>query len=218
MTTQMTTSVGPVQPEMIDEAVHVLKKGGVIAYPTETVYGLGCDAFCETAVQRVFGLKGKKTGEPMLVLIGRIEELASLVVSVPPVGRFLMERFWPGPLTLVFHASERVPRALTGGKDTIGCRISPDPVCAALLERFQRPLVSTSANPAGRPPAQSASGVSAFFPDRLDFILDGGKRSLGTPSTVVSVVESAPRLLREGALSKGMINDALRGRYEPISF
>jgi len=213
----MTESKASVRPGVIDEAVHMLKKGGVIAYPTETVYGLGCDAFCEAAVQRVFELKGKMTNEPMLVLIGRAEGLASLVSSVPPAGRFLMDRFWPGPLTLVFQASQRVPRTLTGGKDTIGCRVSPDPVCAALLERFQRPLVSTSANPAGRPPARSASEVSAFFPDRVHFILDGGKRSLGLPSTVVSVAESAPRLLREGVLSKTVINDALRGRYELIS-
>ena len=203
-----------VRADAMDRVVEVLKNRGVIAYPTETVYGLGCDALCDSAVRRIVDLKGRDGGKPMLVLIGRVEDVDSLVVSVSPAARLLMDHFWPGPLTLVFEAAAPIPRILTGGMDTIGIRLSPDPVCRALLERFRQPLVSTSANLSGRPAAQSAAEVMAIFGGRIDLILDGGVRRLGVPSTVLNVADEPPRVLREGAISAETINDVLGKQNE----
>ena len=188
----------PPDESALDKVIGVLEAGGVIAYPTETVYGLGCDAHREGAVKRIVDLKGRDTGKPMLVLVSSIEDAYGMVESVGAPADALMHTFWPGPLTLVFKAKGDFPAALTDRRGCIGIRLSSDPVCRVLLERFRKPLVSTSANPPGGEPAQDVSRVTAYFNGRVDLIVDDGQRTGTAPSTVLDVSDPVPVLIRPG--------------------
>lgn len=185
---------------VIDEVVKLLEHGGIIGYPTETVYGLGGDTTNDTVVERIYRMKGRDPRKPLLLLVSRKDDVLPVVRTVTQKADILMEHFWPGPLTLVFNASSVLPRSLRGERDQVGVRISSDSICQALLATFQKPLVSTSANPAGEEPAQSASRVRSYFGDKVNLILDGGERSSKLPSTVLDVSMDPPRLLRRGAV------------------
>jgi len=187
---------------VLGETLGVLGRGGVIAYPTETVYGLGCDAFQAEAVHRIRELKGRQAERSFLVLVGSAEDAFPLVDGVSPAAVRIIRTFWPGPLTLVFRAARHYREILADGRGTIGIRVSPDPVCRAILGRFRNPLVSTSANPAGREPACTAAEVAVYFPVGLDLILDGGERASKMPSTVIDVSGPVPLLLRRGSISR----------------
>ena len=190
---------------LIDRVVNLLMRGGIIGYPTETVYGLGGDGENEDVIGRICRLKGRDSRRPLLVLVAGEESVSPLVRNVSRKARILMESFWPGPLTLVFGASSVLPKSLTGDERKVGIRVSPDPFCRALLGRFRKPLLSTSANPTGKEPARSASEVLSYFGDGVDLILDGGEKRSGIPSTVMDVSEDPPRLLRRGAVQKDEI-------------
>ena len=194
----------------IAEAVEAVRDGGVIGYPTETVYGLGCDARNEHAVRRVYALKGRGFGAPMLVLVRNEAGLSSLVQEVPDRARILMDRFWPGPLTLVFRAAEDFRSPILGEDHSLAMRISFDPVCKELLRRWDGPLVSTSANRTGRSAARSAAELREIFGNGPDVIVDGGSREAGTASTVVDVRVNPPKMIREGVVSSASIADALK--------
>lgn len=184
----------------LEEIVDVLESGGIIGYPTETVYGLGADASNPGSIERIHRLKGRKVKSPMLVLVGDASALEPLVKHVPETAMSLMSKFWPGPLTLLFEASESVPDCLTGGLKTVGIRISPDPICRSLLGRYRKPLVSTSANKTGMPPARSAQEVASRFPDGVRVVIDGGRREESHPSTILDVTVDPPRLVRSGCI------------------
>jgi L-threonylcarbamoyladenylate synthase len=184
-----------------DDVVKLLLRGGVIGYPTETVYGLGGDATLGFVVQRVCQLKGRHFGKPLLVLVSDEEAVSSVAADIPEKARTLMDRFWPGPLTLIFEAKPTLPRPLTGEQRRVGVRVSSDPVCRAILKQFQKPLVSTSANTEGRRPASTAEEVLRYFGETVDLIVDGGRRGLMVPSTLLDVSEDPPHLLRRGAVA-----------------
>jgi len=200
---------GSLDASAIEEAVKVLMQGGIIAYPTETVYGLGGDATNERVVERIRELKGREDRKPFLVLVGREEELRPYIAAVSQKARRLMSRFWPGPLTLVFRASSLLPESLTGKNNKVGVRVSSDSFCQRLLCAFTRPLISTSANPAGGRPAHSVSEIRSLFSKGVDLILDGGGRECGIPSTVVDVSLDPPVLLRRGAVAKEDIESVI---------
>jgi L-threonylcarbamoyladenylate synthase len=185
-------------------AVDVLRSGGVLAFPTETVYGLGCDAENPEAVRRVAALKGRPDDKAFILLVPSAGAVRSRVAAVGAAAARLMTAFWPGPLTLVFRVSGEWSPA--SGGDTVAFRVSPDPVCRSLGRLFPRPIVSTSANPAGLEPARSAQEVGCLFPKGLDAVIDGGERRSALPSTVVDVTGAVPRLIRRGPVSA----DALR--------
>ena len=185
---------------LLKEVAIFLKKGSIIGYPTETFYGLGGDATNESVIQRIYRLKQRETYKPLLVLVSRVEEIYPLVLFVSEKAKVMMEHFWPGPLTLVFRSSQALPKLLTGGSGKIGIRISPDPICQVLLKYFKKPLISTSANPAGRKPARSASQVLEYFGEDIEIILDGGERESILPSTVVDVSEDPTKVIRKGLL------------------
>ena len=189
----------------MDDVVHLLRRGGVIAYPTETVYGIGGDAADETVLERIRRMKERDVHHPFLILVARSDDVFAYAKRVSSDARMLMERFWPGPLTLVFDALPGLPKSLTAESDKIGIRVSPDPICAALMDRYQGALVSTSANRAGETPARSSLEVMHNFGEELDLILDGGARESGIPSTVLDVSEDSPRLIREGAIGRAEI-------------
>lgn len=195
----------------IRAASETVREGGVIGYPTETVYGLGCDARRSDAVERIYAMKGRGFASPMLVLIRDEERLSSVVEEIPDHARALMERFWPGPLTLVFQSAGDFESRILGDDGGLAVRISSDPVCRSLLECWDGPLVSTSANRTGLPPAKSASELRAIFGDEVDVVVDDGSRLSMGASTLVDVRTHPPRVLREGAVPQEAIERVLGG-------
>jgi len=180
----------------------VLLQGGVAAFPTETFYGLGADARNEKALQKIFQIKGREENKPLILLIGDRDWLSGLVRSIPPVAGRLMEKFWPGPLTLVFEASPQLSALLTGGTGTVGVRLSPHPVAQALIQAVGRAITATSANLSGQPSASVAAEVFRALGNRVDAILDGGQTAGGLGSTVLDVSSPSPRIIRRGVISQ----------------
>ena len=186
----------------VNQTVECLKRGGIIGYPTETVYGIGGDATNGEVIGMIQELKGRDARIPMLVLVARSSDIIPFVRTISEKAKSLMHRFWPGPLTLVFEALPVMPETILSEGRRLGIRVSPDPVSDALVRAFRKPLISTSANPHGEKPAQSASEVSDYFGDSLDMIVDGGERIGGVPSTILDVSMDPPQLIREGAVKK----------------
>ena len=196
---------GKPEKKKIAAAVSVLKGGGVLAYPTETFYGLGADASNEAAIEKIFALKGRRFTNPVSVIVADESTLEQLVTEIPTEARILMKRFWPGPLTLVFRAAPSVSARLTASTGKIGVRISSHPIAALLARELGAPLTATSANPSGREETLSAAGVSESLGGLPDMIIDGGETPGKPGSTIVDVTVSPFRILRQGAIPIGDI-------------
>ncbi|HZC67374.1 MAG TPA: L-threonylcarbamoyladenylate synthase [Nitrospirales bacterium] len=195
---------------LLQEAGEVVRGGGVIAFPTETYYGLGVDPFNVQAVQRLYDLKSRSPQtSPILVLIRSRHELQALVSEITPAAERLMQACWPGPLTLVFRSAVVVPSVLTAGMGTIGVRLSAYPDVPRVLEVIGGPLTGTSANRTGQPPATTAEEVKRAFGADVDLIVNGGPTPGGLPSTVVDTTVSPPRLIREGCVSQAALRAVL---------
>jgi len=186
----------------IEKASQKILEGGVVAFPTETFYGLGADALELEALRKVFQIKGREENKPLLLLVADRTWLPGLVKKIPPVAEQLIERFWPGPLTLVFEASPNLPSILTAHTGQIGLRISSHPVAQALVQAVGRAITATSANVTGQPSASLASEVFQTLGKQVDAILDGGKTAGGLGSTVLDVCGILPKILRQGAVSR----------------
>jgi L-threonylcarbamoyladenylate synthase len=201
-TTTVVTVVDAADPddEALARAATVLRDGGLVAFPTETFYGLGASANDGTAVRRVFDVKGRDESKPLLVLVDSIAMAESLAADVTEQARALMASHWPGALTLVLRARAGLPRELTGGTGTIGVRLSAHPVARRLVSALGSPLTAPSANLQGGAPPTTAAGVLRVFDGAVDLVLDGGATAGGPPSTVVDVTVDAPRVLRQGAV------------------
>ncbi len=182
----------------------------MVVYPTETVYGIGVDPYNDEAIERVFTLKGREETQALLVLIASEGQLDGLVSTIPPDARSLVNSFWPGPLTLVLPAHDDLPGLLTGGRATVAVRQTASPVAATLIDRLGRPITGTSANRSGHPPALSAEDAAATLGEDVDLILDGGRSSTTTPSTLVDASTSAVSVLRRGPITETAIHDALK--------
>lgn len=187
-----------------------IRSGGVVVYPTETVYGIGADPSNPSAFERIFSLKGRETEKGLILLIRGGQDLDALVANVPRAAEVLMDVFWPGPLTLVFPASPDLPDHLLGSTSTIALRMSNAHVAGSLLQLAGGPVTSTSANLSGRPPARSAQDAADVLGDRVDLILDGGTAPDSRPSTLVDVSGPNPRILRPGRIAETDINRVLR--------
>lgn len=212
------TKIIPVYPldfssQSLNPAVEILRAGGVVAYPTETFYGLGVDAFNPEAIKKIFAIKGRFFSQPLLVLIPGQDYLPRCVNEVPEVARRLMERFWPGPLTMVFFASPQLPSILTAGTQKIAIRISSHPVAQALTSMLNGPLTSTSANISGDQSLATAKEVFSDLGGMIDLIIDGGKTPGQMPSTIVDVTFSPPQLVREGVVPFSEILTFLESIY-----
>jgi L-threonylcarbamoyladenylate synthase len=209
------TRLIPVDPSAPDaaalaEAAGILLDGGLVAFPTETFYGLGANATDRRAVARVFEVKGRPESKPLLVLVDSVRMVESLALHVPDLARELMATHWPGPLTLVLRAAAGLPPELTAGTGTVGVRIPAHPVAVGLVRAAGFPVTGPSANPSGKEPPTSADGVRRFFEGMIEAILDGGPTAGGRPSTVLDVSAARPRLLREGALDLSALSLGLR--------
>ena len=189
----------------LQQAVSVLKNGGIVAYPTDTVYGLGADAFNEDAVSQVYRVKQRPRNQPLSILVSDKSDLAQLTDTLTESARLLAERFWPGGLTLVLRKTSSVPHWVTAGGETVAVRIPDHPVALDLIRSLGKPLIGTSANLSGLPGVTSAEEVRAQLGNDIDFILDGGICSGGIESTVVDVTGKLAVILREGAVSRTAI-------------
>jgi L-threonylcarbamoyladenylate synthase len=186
--------------ENLADAVAALKRGEVIVYPTETLYGLGADVLNATAVEKVFQLKGREPDNPIPVLVADREMLGALVEEIPPLAEKLMARFWPGPLTLVLTARKNIPSALLNADGGIGVRISSQHIATELVRALGRPLTATSANPSGQPPARTVQQAKHYFAGEIDVFIDAGQLTSRTGSTVVEIKANAVRIIREGEI------------------
>jgi L-threonylcarbamoyladenylate synthase len=190
---------GRPDPAALGEAVAVLRGGGLVAFPTETFYGLGAAALDARAVRRVFELKGRPAASPLLVLVDGVAMVEDVAV-VTEGARVLMGRHWPGALTLVLQARAVVPREVTGGGATVGVRLSSHPVARALVAAHGAPVTAPSANLAGAEPPTTAAAVLAGLGAGVDLVLDGGPTPGGLASTVLDVTVDPPRVVRQGAV------------------
>lgn len=192
-------------PNAITQAISVIEKGGIISFPTQCLYGLGADALNVEAVDRVFDVKDRPFGKPILILIKNVEVLEEIVRDVPPSASRIIEKFWPGGVTIVFEANESLPDRLTAGTGKIGVRLPAHPVAAALVNSFEKPITGTSANLAGRTGCSRISDLDARITEKLDLVLDAGPLEGGVGSTVVDVTGDVPKILREGSVSSTAI-------------
>ena len=189
------------EPDALAAAAAVLADGGLVAFPTESFYGLGAHALSADAVARVFEVKGRPADKPLLVLIGSSAGAAALCAEISVGARDLMEQHWPGPLTLVLAAAPGRPAALTAGTGTIGLRVPGHPVALGLVRAAGAAVTAPSANPSGEAPPTSAAAVRAYFAERIDLVLDGGPTDGGTGSTVADCTVWPPRILRRGPIA-----------------
>jgi len=198
-------------PETIERAVKYLRDGQVVAYPTETIYGLGADVQDKRAVKRIYDLKARDYGLPISILVSNLKMLREVVSEVPDRALPLMRRFWPGALTILFPASSIIPKGLVTNTGKVGIRISSHPVASALVEAFGRPMTTTSANLSGFPPSLSVKHVQKYFGDKLLCIIDGGEVEPSRGSTVVDIGEETMRIIRDGAIPADEVIQCFRG-------
>ena len=198
----MHTEIVSVTPDALERAGAIIRSGGLVAFPTETVYGLGANALDEAAVRRIFEAKGRPGDNPLIVHISRIDQLHPLIAVAPsPVARALMDACWPGPMTLIFPKSDIVPMAVTAGLDTVAVRFPAHPAARALIDAAQRPIAAPSANRSGRPSPTAARHVMEDMDGRIPMILDGGDCEVGLESTVIDMTAGTPRILRPGGVT-----------------
>lgn len=197
------------EPEKIGEAVALLRSGGVIAFPTETFYGLGADARSEAAIGKIFDAKGRDFNNPILVVIGEPGQVDLFARDIPAQALALMKRFWPGPVTILFRAAAAVSPKLTAGSGKIGIRLTSHPIARELARKLGGPLTATSANLSGAPECSAEAEVLAQLEGRIDAVVDGGLTPGGKGSTVVDATVSPVRVLREGVIPAALIQDTL---------
>lgn len=194
---------------IIQEASDILKKGEMVAFPTETVYGLGADALDEMASKKIYEAKGRPSDNPLIVHVADMKQLQPLVKDIPESAIKLINAFWPGPLTIVFNKSERVPYGTTGGLDTVAIRMPAHKVALKLIEVSDIPIAAPSANTSGRPSPTNASHVMEDLNGKISMILDGGEVGIGIESTIVDVTSDIPMILRPGYINKKMLEEVV---------
>lgn len=195
--------------ELIKEAGQVIRSGGLVAFPTETVYGLGADGLNEEAVKKIYLAKGRPSDNPIILHVDSIDMLKKLVVEISNEAYILIDKFWPGPLTLVFKKSNIVPKIITGGLDSVAIRMPSHPVALALIKESKTPIAAPSANTSGRPSPTRAGHVIEDMGGKIGFILDGGQTGVGLESTVIDISESIPMILRPGGITLEQIREEL---------
>lgn len=195
--------------EELEEACRILQKGGLVAFPTETVYGLGGDAMHPEASAKIYAAKGRPSDNPLIVHIADMDALEDIAQSVPEAAVKLGDHFWPGPLTMIFPKKEAVPKSTTGGLETVAVRMPSHPVARALIRESGVYIAAPSANTSGCPSPTKAEHVKEDLDGRIDMILDGGAVGIGLESTIVDLSTGVPTILRPGYITGEMLEDVL---------
>lgn len=203
----------PASAALIRQAGEILRAGGLVAFPTETVYGLGGNGLDAEACEKIYLAKGRPSDNPLILHIAEAEELDAIVREKSPAAKKLMEAFWPGPLTLIFPKAAIVPEKATGGLDTVAVRFPNHPVARAIIKAAGLPIAAPSANSSGKPSPTRASHVAFDLSGKIDMIVDGGAAEWGLESTIVDVSGEIPMILRPGAITKEMM-EAVIGKVE----
>jgi len=195
--------INPENPEKekIKIAASILKRGGLVAFPTDTVYGLGADAENSRAVKKIFAVKRRPLSNPLPILIAKKSDLKKYTFVASTKIKKLIDKFWPGPLTLALQKKKIISNVVTAGKKTVGVRVPKNPVALALIRALGQPIATTSANIANKPSPITAQNVKKYLNNKIELILDGGKTKLGVESTVLDCTTSPPTLLRTGVIS-----------------
>ena len=191
------------------EAAEILKNGGLVAFPTETVYGLGANALNEEAAKKIYAAKGRPSDNPLIAHISCMEELPAIVKEIPEAGRKLAEKYWPGPLTMILPKADIVPKETTGGLDSVAVRFPSDKIAQELIKAGGGFVAAPSANTSGRPSPTMAEHVEEDLGDAIDMIIDGGQVGIGLESTIVDFTEDVPVVLRPGYISLEMLQETL---------
>ena len=195
--------------DKLSAAAALLRQGGLVALPTETVYGLCANGLDPNAVDRVYAVKGRPESKPLSLMVSGQEDMDRYASEVPDAARLLAERFWPGPLTIVLKAAENVPALVRAGKPTVGLRCPDHPLTLSVLKLADVPLAGPSANPSGLPSPKTAEDVLTYFDGRIDAVVDGGPCGIGKESTILDMSVLPYRILRRGALPEDAVDDAL---------
>lgn len=195
--------------EKIEAAGELLRNGGLVAFPTETVYGLGADALNPKAAQKIYEAKGRPSDNPLIVHISNMEALKGITADIPVQAEQMAEAFWPGPLTMIFRKNERVPLETTGGLETVAVRMPDHPAALALIEAGGGYIAAPSANTSGKPSPTLAEHVAADMTGRIPMILDGGAVGIGIESTIVDFTGEVPMVLRPGYITPEMISQII---------
>jgi L-threonylcarbamoyladenylate synthase len=197
----------------IEKGVKILQNGGIIAFPTDTVYGLGADAFNSTAVERIYEIKTRPKHRQLPLLIADVEQMTTLAEPILEIAWFLARRFWPGGLTLVLSKKDSVPAYLASGP-TIAIRVPNHPVCQALIQHLGNPIIGTSANTSGQPAALTAEEVGQQLGGKIDLIINGGRCPGGKESTIVDITHEPPVILRQGIIPSHELDKAYKEYLE----
>lgn len=209
MQTIISDMTNQIDEKVMREAGEILKNGGLVAFPTETVYGLGANALDEQAAFKIYAAKGRPSDNPLIVHIAKTEDLYRIVEEVPEEAKKLAEKFWPGPLTMIFQKKEIVPYGTTGGLDTVAVRMPNHPVALKMIEAGGGYIAAPSANTSGRPSPTMAEHVEEDLGDAIEMIIDGGQVGIGLESTIVDFTEDVPVVLRPGYISLEMLREVL---------
>ena len=198
-----------IEDSQLEEAARILRNGGLVAFPTETVYGLGANALDEEAARKIYEAKGRPSDNPLIAHVARKEDVEQLVSHIPEAGQKLMDAYWPGPLTLVFPKSGIVPYGTTGGLETVAIRMPSDTIANRLIALAGVPIAAPSANTSGRPSPTTAEHVYQDMNGKIEMIVDGGPVGIGLESTIVDVSGDVPSMLRPGAVTIEMLRETL---------
>lgn len=193
----------------IKQGARILRLGGLVVFPTETVYGLGADAFNEQAVAKIFRAKRRPADNPLIVHIARLQDIKKIARDIPPQALLLAKRFWPGPLTLILPKKAGLPKMVTGQTDTVAVRMPDHPIALALIKAAGRPIAAPSANLSGRPSATDIAHAVSDFGDKVNLHLDAGPAKIGLESTVLDLTSNPPEILRPGSITKEMLQKLL---------
>ncbi len=196
-------------PAAIQAAGEVIKNGGLVAFPTETVYGLGGDALNRTAAKKIYEAKGRPSDNPLIVHITNWDDLQKIVATIPPEAEVVAEKYWPGPLTMIFQKSEIVPYETTGGLETVAVRMPSNEAARALIDASGGFIAAPSANTSGRPSPTTARHVKEDLDGAIDMILDGGPVDIGVESTILDMTVQPPVILRPGAVTQEMLTELI---------
>lgn len=203
------TDSNNINMEVIREAGEIIKRGGLVAFPTETVYGLGANALDEDASAKIYAAKGRPSDNPLIVHIAEIEDLDKIVTEIPQKAKLLADKFWPGPLTMIFSKSDMVPLGTTGGLNTVAVRMPDHGLALELIKASGGYVAAPSANTSGRPSPTKASHVAEDMNGKIDMIIDGGMVGIGIESTIVDVSTETPMILRPGYINKEMLEEVI---------